>query len=250
MKPTVFFSTLVYSLGKQLGMEGALKEVDRQLNEAAETKPPLAVVRTIVRLRTMVDVSLLVDAGSNAIGKTRSRAFHAAWESEAPIWVACDDDVETTQTTLMHLLDAVDVPEPQIVVVPYLLRGPKSIPVVAVEFPSLIMDREFIGARSDQRFKLRRCLSAGFGLVAMNRPAIVAIREHWEASDLWYTDHDRIRRLGLFLETITEGRWVGEDISFFSRVPKSVRVDALLTGASSHDGQSLTLETLDTLGVR
>jgi len=63
--------------------------------------------------------------------------------------------------------------------------------------------------------------------------------------DLTYVDDDGTERLGVFCEYIRDGWWLREDYAFFSRVPPHVRVEALLTGVTDHDGKRLRLETVE-----
>lgn len=249
MNDKVLVSTMVYALSRQFGFEAALHEVNRQLEEPRSESLP--VVRTIGRFRQLADTQVYVDQGAAAVGKARSRAFHVAFESGLP-WVSCDDDVEATTDTLAHLLDALETTEPQVVVVPCFTRPTATSIMINIEPSPLVFEREMGGRRTVHGYRLRRVLAGGFGLVGVNRAAMVAIVEHWDQAarrqlgeDLWYTDHDGVKRLGVFLETIRDGKWIGEDVAFFRRLPSSVRVEALLTGTTAHAGETLQLSQVE-----
>ena len=59
------------------------------------------------------------------------------------------------------------------------------------------------------------------------------------------TDDDNAKRIGVFCEFIREGWWFRDDYAFFDRVPPHVRVEALCTGHTTHDGYKLDLEQLE-----
>jgi hypothetical protein len=75
----------------------------------------------------------------------------------------------------------------------------------------------------------------------MNREAILIIEARCER----FIDNDGQSKPAAFLEAFNDrGQWLGEDLSFFSRLPAAVEVEALITGESGHDGQALPLNQL------
>jgi hypothetical protein len=232
-------SVITYELGRRLGTTEAAAEFHRQASAVVDTpnEDVLPAARCVRRLRRLADVALIHDAGGTSIGIARSRQFTMALDTGADVWLAIDDDLDCSSETLTHLLGALDPEAEQIVIVPYWLR--QATPCVAITLdPSAELERVTkTGAR------LRRALSGGFGLVACTRPAMLAMVRAWPG--LEYLDNDGKTRLGLFCEFVRGGWWYREDLAFFSRVPRSVRVEALLSGYTDHASRPLRLETTD-----
>jgi len=249
----VYCTVSTYWLGRTLGLEAAQQEFVRQLH-APDTKS-LACVHTISRLRELVDVEIRQDPGATVIGKARSRAFHAAVESDADAWVSVDDDVEASLVTLDWLLGAIDEPLPHICVAPCLLRRPvdeerigPGVGVANVELVRTGIERLLHSLSGyNAGGGARPIVGGGFALVAVNRPALRAIVEAHRAVDappLEYVDDDGVARLAIFHDELVDGRWWGEDRSFFRRVPRSVTIECLITGETAHAGYPLDLEKL------
>lgn len=235
----VFVSTMLYALGKRLGMTGALGEFRRQL--AAPDRESLPVVRTIYRLQQMAEVQVYVDCGATVIGKARSRAMHAALESDTCAWVSIDDDIEATTETLRALLQVLnDHVVPRVVVVPHLLRGPEE--KLSVRFPLVRREQMVAGVKLADLSSAGPAWS-GFGMVGINRLALRCIESSPQTPG-HFVDDDHVRKLAAFADTLADETWHGEDVAFFRRMPPSVEVSALLTGHCSHDGASLSLSEL------
>jgi hypothetical protein len=234
----VFASTMLYALGKRLGMQGALAEFGNMMS--SPTRESLPVARTIYRLRTLCDINLWVDCGATVIGKARSRAFHEARKADCEAWVSIDDDVDVTMSTLAAMLEVLsDELVARVVVVPYLLRGDAStVQMMSVELPLIRQEYSVAGA---PLLRLPHPARSGFGLVGMNRLALERIAGHCDES---FTDGDGSSKLAVFHDMLRDGKWYGEDLSFFRRVPDDVEVGALLVGVSSHDGLVLSLDKL------
>jgi len=237
----VIVTVSAYALGKQLGIAPGMRELERQIQNPDRTSLPAA--RCIARLRELVSLAVRADTGGTVLGQVRSRHAHDAWtiggSIGARVWVSVDDDVEATTATLRAMLEAVQGHTARIVVAPCLIRTATGASVANVEFPHIITRERTLpmtGAR------LRPVNAAGFALVAMNREALAAVRA--DSGHLAYVDADGVTRLGLFHSSIQSGRWLSEDLAFFSRVPSEVSVEALITGHTSHDGQSLDLASL------
>lgn len=222
----VFFSTMLYALGKQLGVAGAKLEFARQCQEPDTDS--LNVVRTIGRLRSLVDVGVYTDNTATCIAKARSRAFHVAHASGADVWVSCDDDVECTRSTLETLLDAtlaLDVP--RVVFVPTTLRGNEGMASV-----------KWAPARENpMKDRWAPVVECGAGLFAVNRRALDLLARSFD--HLRFIDHDHVRKVGLFVETIDGDEWVGEDIAFCRRAALAgCELLGLTVGNSRHGGDA------------
>jgi len=238
---TVAASVITYELGKRLGPEAAAAEFLRQATrselEPGDAGDDLPSARCVRRLRRLADVALLHDAGGTSIGIGRARQFTMALETGADVWLSIDDDLDCSSDTLSHLLGAIDPTAEQIVIVPYWLRQQTPMVAVTLDQENTLERITSTGAR------LRRAITGGFGLVAVTRSAMLAMVKAWPG--LEYIDNDGKRRIGMFIEFIRGGWWYREDFAFFSRVPRSVRVEALLTGYTDHAGKPLRLETAD-----
>ena len=228
-------SVITYELGKKLGSKEAAAEFHRQASSLVDTEADLPSARCVRRLRKLADVALIHDAGGTSIGIARSRQFTMALASGADVWLSIDDDLDCSSETLAHLLGSIDPEAEQIVIVPYWLR--QATPCVAVALdPTIELERvSSTGAR------LRRALCGGFGLVAVTRPAMLAMLKAWPG--LEYVDSDGEQRIGMFIEFIRAGWWYREDFAFFSRVPRSTRIEALFSGYTDHAGRPLRLDT-------
>jgi hypothetical protein len=240
MNQTTIVTVSAYALGKEIGIVEAMRELERQVQ--TPTRESLPAVRVIARLRELCDVIVRVDTGGTVLGKVRSRHAHAAWESGAEVWLSCDDDVEATTSTLLSMLQAVGDPTPSIVLAPYIIRSATTlVSVASVEIPRIVTSERVLSGPGAAR--LRPVPRGGFGLVAMNRAALELVRG--ECLHLAYVDDDGVERLGLFHDQIRGKRWLGEDLAFFEHVPARVRVEALLTGHTVHDGEALDLSAVE-----
>lgn len=242
-RPKVLISTMLYGLAKELGADDATAELYRQLEELespgfAKKNPDeyLPVALTITRARRLFDVGLLVDAGGTLIGKCRSRAFSEFLRKpDFDVWISVDDDTDCTVSVLAALQEAVGAGDPRIVIAPTWLRGVSK---VNVAFPNVVVERQLVGSGA----RLRSCYYGGFGLVAMNKAAAQRIKGGCDEFD----DDDGRLNVAAFADIFVraEGRraWLSEDLSFFARVPSEVKVEALVTGHTRHDGVTLPLE--------
>ncbi len=235
---TVCVTLPAYTVGKALGVEAGMVELNRQLERPENAKLP--GIRTIHRLRTLADLHVRVDTGGTQLCQVRSRHAHDAWEVGADVWFSVDDDNEASTPTLASMLEAVRGDAPRIVMAPYIIRGAPTqggrLLTASVELPSIITSERRLGNGA----LLRPCKRGGFGLIAINRPALAAIRD--ACTELAYLDHDDVERLGLFYPPpIRNKEWLSDDFGFFSRVPANVSIEALLTGHTMHDGETLDL---------
>lgn len=227
-------SIAIYALAKELGAAAAKQEFMRQLN--APGADSLPSVRTLARLRELGDVRLVLDAGATSIAKTRSRAAFTANQTASDIWVSVDDDVEVDGPTLRDLLEAVAGDDPAVCVAPCWLRGAEVVAIAVA--PGAVATPRGLPS-GGQAVPI---LAAGFGCVAVNRACLAAmVAGHPE---LAFVDDDSQTKVALFLEDLARERWWGEDLWFFRRTPPGARVEALIQGATIHDGQALDLATI------
>lgn len=237
----ILASLITYELSKRLGKAAAAELIHRQTGSALfspkEAEEELPCVRVVRELRRHAEVALLHDAGGTSIGHARSRAFSVALEGDVDVWISIDDDTECSPATVKHLMGAIERDTPQIVIVPALLRQDTQCANVTLD-PEAKLDRVTkTGAH------LRRALYGGFGIVAVSNAALKEMARTWE--HLRFLDDDGRTRHGVFCEYIRDGWWFREDYAFFSRVPPHVRVEALCSGESDHDGRRLVLELLE-----
>lgn len=161
--------------------------------------------------------------------------WKALQDSQSEAWVSIDDDVEVSLQTAQWMLQAIEGCDPRIVIVPCLLRNSQT---VNIDFAKLVIER----ALPDGGM-VRRCTWGGFGLVAMNRHAMQIVAD----TAPQFRDDDGVMKPAPFYEILENGRWYGEDISFFERVAhleNRITVEALITGESIHGGQRLDLSVL------
>lgn len=241
----ILLSVITYELSKRLGHKVAQAEFHRMAQDTILNSPTgekvLPAAMVCRRLRRLAEVALLHDAGGTSIGHARSRAFsvaeRGARNGQIDMWISCDDDVQADQETLSHLVRSIDPETPQIVIVPCWLR--QETPIVNITLdPDALLDRV-----SPSGARLRRALFGGFGMVAVSKAAVLELGQLYR--DLTFIDDDSVERIGIACEFIRDGWWYRDDYAFFSRVPDHVRIEALLTGLTDHDGKVLRLETAD-----
>ena len=217
-------STASYALALLHGVQGAAERMMQSIQSKHQRAilPGVQVLREVAAQHDRVLVR--ADGGVSRIAHLRSLQFEWALESGAEVWLTVDDDVGATPETLSRLLAAVARTDPIVIAAPCYLRGTNAVNVAwsAIVFDELEAD----GTR------LRAIDAAGFGLVAMNRSALL------EAARVAPRYGER---LAPFHELMTEHDWFGEDISFFRRLPPGVRKRALLTGRTEHAGNALDL---------
>lgn len=236
----ILASVITYELSKRMGRAAAAEMCHRQAGSLlmAPGEEELPAIRVVRELKRLADVAFLHDGGGTNVGHARSRAFSVAVTGDVDVWISIDDDTECSPATVRHLLSSIDRDTPQIVIVPALLR--QETRCVNVTFdPASKLDRVTkTGAH------LRGALYGGFGIVAVSNAAIRVLSDTWK-DELGFTDDDGARRVGLFCEFIRDGWWFRDDYAFFDRVPPSVRIEALCSGETNHDGYHLSLEHLE-----
>lgn len=220
----------VYALGKKLGPGAAVAEVHRQI--ATPDARSLPCVHVINHLRELDEVGLRIDSGGTHLGKVRSRHFHEARTQAAQAgahWVSVDDDVQCDRQTLEGLVAAIETSRGACTA-PCWVRGGDRIDAVFV--PGGI-------TRVFGQHQAQPVLMGGMGLFAMHREAVLLMAE--QSTHLEYSDDDGVKRLAVFVDHLAGGRWLGEDLAFYARLPSRIRVEGLTTACTVHAGQALNM---------
>ncbi len=230
----LFVSCLTYELTRRVGAEhsgAAFVQMAR-----APDADALPSARTVARLAQLGELELFHGV-SSCLPKARSRAAAAAFKSSAAYWLMCDDDVEAPTATLVDLIDAAGPPsEPRISVLPCLVRG--STQRINCEF------RGEARLNAEAAAWVRPVSLAGCGLMVVTRAALDRLFSVYREA-LGFTDDDGQNRVALFNMLLEPPRWYGEDYSFCRRADLAgIPIDALVQGSSTHDGQSLELDSL------
>jgi len=248
----IYVSMSSYLAGRLLGIQRGQAELQHMLEQLGrpDVKPRevddcwVPALRSITHLRRIADIQLRLDCGATVIGKSRSRHFTAAFDSGCSAWLTIDDDVEASIETLAWLITAIEwdnlEAEPRVCMAPCLLREQG---IVNVEWSPIIAKRAIHHPRYPHG-QARAAKRGGFGLVAMNRAALGAIADacgrHWR-------DDDGQDKFPVFRDSLDgAGRWSGEDVAFFERLPARVQVEALSIGETLHAGYGLDFGDLDT----
>ena len=230
----LFVSCLTYELTRRVGVERSGAAFVQMVRAPDGNALPAA--RTVARLIQLGQVELFHGV-SSSLPKARSRAAAAALASGAAYWLMCDDDVEAPTATLVDLINAAGPPgEPRISVLPCLIRGSK--------------ERSNCDFRGESRLNagaaawVRPVNLAGCGMRVVTRAALERLFSAYR-DELAYTDDDGQQRVALFNMLLEPPRWYGEDFSFCRRADRAgIPIDALVQGVSTHDGQTLELESL------
>jgi len=238
----IIVSVLTYALGKTLGIQGAARELSRQLvADPGLGADMLPCVRTIQRLRKFDEV-LLYHGASTTLPKARSRAAHAALaDPNAELWAMIDDDVETDLDTLARLVAIAR--SGKVAVLPCAVRGASNDHRINVLWASsLVNPTGDVASRAVHR--------GGCGLMLVPRAALERVRDECRDS-LSYVDDDGVERVALFaMMFCPDGvaadagpwSWFGEDYSFCERLRAAgVELAAPIEGFSIHDGAILDL---------
>jgi hypothetical protein len=254
----IFASTMLYALARKYGLQFAAEEFMRQVKAAAEDlaeqrrrvalvggtalKPPEApavyipAANTIARVALLGEMQVNVNAGATVIAKARTIAAHEFLASPCGVWVSCDDDVEVSADALATMVAQCEA-EPSIVIAPCLLRDTHTVNV-----DENLVRLETKGANGG---KLSRVAAGGFGCFAISREALQAVLVAHDFPE--WTDEKGVSRRVLFRDEVIGGKWYTEDTAFFRRVPAHVRVYAVRTGYTVHNGQILDCDTLEAL---
>lgn len=250
----IAFSTLCYTLGKMMGPKLAAQQFHAWLEAGVSPLDCISSYHAVRAAAVKEEVLAMVDTGATHLGKARSRQFHWARtyrdDAEPRIWMMCDDDVAISTDAAAHVLAALSAFEPRVVIVPTVLRGSeehsgltdlrgRAVTTAVTVDVAIDQDRPISGS-------LVPITAGGCGFFAMNRPAMTEIAEHcYSDLGLEFLDDDGALKLALFLDEFEgreRGRWWGEDLSFWRRIPPTVQRYAIAAGQSSHAGTALDCE--------
>jgi len=247
----IYTSTILYALGKMRGHVDAVADFKHWANQtdadwSAADGPPVighAAARVFHRLRHLDDLDTRIDVGGTCLSKARCRALHGALYSKADVWVSVDDDVEADTECLESMLTVARA-----------TRGVCIAPCLTRRFDRDMVNVFSLGpGEALHDVPSLRVLWGGFGLVAIHREAFELVARN---SDRWQDD-DREWKPAAFLDILSQhGAWLDDDKAFFFRLPRSVRVSALLVGRTTHAGRELncgdimTMDRFDTPGAR
>lgn len=228
----IYVSCSSYVLGRMFGHKVAEQFLTRAVQDPSVMREiQIPAAHAIRHIASLDEVTLRVDGGATCIGKSRSRHLAAALESRADVWVTIDDDVQTDLQTATWLVETVQDPTmPTVCIAPCLMREQN---VMNVEWSGVYMTRKLSNGGM-----VRRARRAGFGLVAMNRAAMVEVAGAVPS----FHDDDGKQKPAAFLEFLDGDRWLGEDLAFFRRLPMTVCVEGLITGETTHAGVRLNLK--------
>jgi hypothetical protein len=230
----LFVSCLTYELTRRVGVERSGATFVQMARAPDSSSLPAA--RTVARLAQLGELELFHGV-SSCLPKARSRAAAAALKSNAGYWLMCDDDVEAPGATLADLINAAGPPnDARISVLPCLVRGSAQ-----------RINCEFSGAsrlNAEAAVWVRPVSLAGCGLMVVTRAALERLFSVY-VEELGFTDDDGQQRVALFNMLLEPPRWYGEDYSFCRRADRAgIPIDGLVQGVSTHDGQSLQLDSL------
>jgi hypothetical protein len=162
------------------------------------------------------------------------------------VWFAVDDDCEADTETVKRAIYLARMTR-GIVLIPYLLRDirPEVKHTTSVTIAADSAVEIFKSPSGFLPIRAIECLGGGFGLTLLHRDAVLRIRDVWK--DWTFLDDDGQLKIPTFAEHIEPGgSWLGEDLSFFARVPNDMPMRALLSGSSAHAGSVLRLEEVPT----
>lgn len=227
--PPLFVSVFAYVLGKEVEDPRAAVAEEIALGERASWP----AFRTLARIRAHAGAVQVWASHSSLIAKARSLALGAFLESGASRWVAIDDDVEGFDDDVRLLLDARDV---DVLVAPCALRK------AAVPALNIAVFGDGAQVRKAGEVRVFNVEAAGMALSVMTRDAAEVL--YREFPSLRFIDRERGQRgLGVFLEEVRDGAWIGEDASFCRRVRASgLRLEALCDAAVEHAGLRATVD--------
>lgn len=225
-KDTVFCSLFAYAYCKTAGERWEeLHKRDLENPEGSHWPG----FHTVGQLRRVGPCTVLCD-GSTLITKARSRAAGMFLRRDPPedVWISVDDDVFADAGVLERLIRATRETH-AVVFVPYVLRSGKSI---SFEFETL--DKSRVEQRASDLALYPVDRGIGFGLTAVHRDIVeeLALTVPWVKKDASLAIDPFP---ALFLESVEDGEWIGEDCSFARRCHLcNIPVYALLDAPCQH----------------
>jgi hypothetical protein len=214
----IFTSTFMYSACKLVGPEEWPAQVKWELEHLdASIWPAFRAIGQLARLTNerQENLEVHVDAGTYI---TRARSFAAGLflRSKADLWVTFDDDNYVDVDVLRRLCAAARSTR-GMVSAPYLNRDGRTMTFECVTGPTL---HEIIGSGiavnpATDVIPLRRVNRIGLGVTAIHRRVIETVARTVQQ---WKDVKTGLESPALFVESIQDGKWIGEDYSFCDRV--------------------------------
>lgn len=219
----VFASVFCYPISKFVADPDAFIQQEIAAGEQAEWP----CFRTLARLRKLTGPLQLLADRATLIAKGRSRAAHTFLRrSDADVWITCDDDIEASEDDLKLLLSALRDPDSAIVIGPCAMRDDLRLNIVA--------ERRALRTTSEGT-RLLEVTAGGAALVGYKRSAIETMAGRFP--ELWYVNAPDDMGIGLFLESIKDHHWTGEDMTFCARALQAgVRLESLVDTGITHAG--------------
>jgi len=225
-KRPIFVFVSAYVMGKETADPIEAVRLELAAGEAAQWPG----FRTVARLRKLSPIVLLVNH-SSLIAKARSLGLGKFLEeTECDRMICVDDDIDAGEEDLRKLKDAAPI---DILIAPCALRaivpgGEPHLNIVTTSTPPRARDAGGVPVFS--------IVAGGFALSAITREA--ADKMYRELSGLRFVDHvDGGRGLGIFLEEIEQGAWIGEDFMACARARSlGLKVEALCESNVTHAG--------------
>lgn len=238
LKP--FVSLFCYPLGKEANRRHFNPDELVTLEVAAGDKSLWAGFRTLHWLRTLLGAELADDMvfyaeHSTLIAKARSFAAAQFLRSDCDVWVSIDDDAATGPRELALLVEAAY--RHGIAVLPQLRRDGRGINVIFS--PSVYRDGTLWYVRSaEETSRIAPIDFAGCSLMACSRNAIESMRLRFPELDCVKQSPAPV--LALFLETVQDLQWEGEDAAFFRRAKLAgIEAQTLIDCETEHAGLHL-----------
>jgi hypothetical protein len=218
-----FVSIFCYSFSKLVADPEAFIKEEVERGESAEWP----AFRTLYRLRKLVGPMVFRTDRATLIAKARSRMTHSFLrDSDADVWVTIDDDIEANANDLKLMIGALRDPSSEVVIAPCAMRLDLRL--------NIWTDDRKIRETSDG-VRLLEITGGGAALVGYKRKPLERMAAAYP--ELWYCNAPDDIGIGLFLETIRDHRWSGEDFEFCRRARGcGVRLESLVDTAILHAG--------------
>lgn len=237
----VFFSTFLYSACKVVGHDAWPKWLREEYTRLSRSAWP--ALRTLDQLLHVADAEVMVDA-STYIDRARCVAAGKFLASGKDVWVTCDDDIYAEADVLRRLVLACRKMRGG-VAVPYMNRDGRSMTFRKVRGPTETLALDPVHSVSAQ---VRSVDRVGFGLVALHRQLVeglAALVPQFREGDL-----SPLPCPALFVNSVENGLWQGEDYSFSKLCEDAgTPLHVLLEAPCSHAGLLAMLDAEGRIAV-